>query len=164
MACFFMRVASEYSFPSLSISQRNQREKWELTGRCHSSIGLQITFKSPQGHQRCGPRLARSRIDSRLVGGLSVRQYDNGRQRAESSLITAVAFALQRRRFGHRDSQAHLCAFAGGTNQNEAPAQLLGPLAHADQTVVLPIRRVNDGRIESTPVVFDLHLQTVAIR
>jgi hypothetical protein len=45
LARLYMRVASENSFSSLLGSQRNQREKWEKTGRCHSSIGLQITLE-----------------------------------------------------------------------------------------------------------------------
>src|SRR5215475_11524217 len=84
---------------------------------------------------------------TRLMGANLKSSRVFGSTKAPSRLITAVALAFQRRRFGYRDAQEHLGAFARGTCQNEAPAQFLGSLAHPDQAVVLSVRQVNDGGI-----------------
>src|SRR5215471_13558202 len=60
------------------------------------------------------------------------------------------------------NAQPHLRAFAGGACQREPAPQPLGALTHSYQAVVLSVRRVEYGRIEAAPVVFDFHLQAVA--
>src|SRR5215510_15475194 len=85
-------------------------------------------------------------------------RYSRGSSRSPYCTVIRVLIVVY---FG--DAQPHLCAFARGTRQREPPSKLLGALAHPDQSVVAPIRRVDYGQIEAAPVVFDFHLQAATV-